>query len=151
MDELPEAVIADMDGTIVDVRGIRHLINGPGSFHAFHMASVNCPVNQWVVDELRAHAALGRAILITTAREARYRHVSAWSLALNTVPSDAMYMRPNSDFRPDEVIKAEILAKIRLRYRPVHAYDDRPEPCALWMRERIPLTVVPGWDPALAR
>jgi hypothetical protein len=62
----------------------------------------------------------------------------------------AVFFKALAESSRHEVIKAEILAKIRLRYRPVHAYDDRPEPCALWMRERIPLTVVPGWDPAAA-
>lgn len=142
----PEAIIADMDGTLVRVDGIRPLLNGPGRFHSFHMASVDCPPNQWVIDELRAHHAAGRAVLIVTARQARYRHVTAWWLALHDVPSDAMWMRATNDSRPDHVVKAEILAKIRREWEPVRAYDDRPEVVEVWERAGIPVTVVPGWS-----
>lgn len=143
--DLPGAVIADCDGTLVDVAGIRPLIDGPGRFHAFHMASVNCPPNQWAIDELREHHAAGRAILIVTARQARYRHVTAWWLALHGVPSEAMWMRATNDSRPDHIVKAEILAKIRREWNPIHAYDDRPEVVEVWERAGIPVTVVPGW------
>lgn len=118
MPDLREAVIADMDGTIVDVSAIRHLIAGPGGFHRFHRASIDCPPHAWVIEELREHHAAGRAVLIVTAREALplFRHVTAWTLALHDVPSDAMWMRARGDYRPDPVIKAEILTKILQRF-----------------------------------
>jgi hypothetical protein len=149
---MAEAVIADMDGTLADVRGIRHhVLGGPTNGHhknfdAFHREAVDCPPNQWVIDELLEHHAAGRAVLIVTAREARHRNSTAFWLAMHGVPSDAMWMRANCDYRPDRTVKREILAKIRARYRVVHAYDDNPNILALWESERIPVTVVPGWD-----
>lgn len=144
-----EAVVADVDGTIVDVTSIRHLINGPGGFHAFHRASVNCPVHQWVIDELRAHHAAGRAVLIVTAREAvpLFRHVTAWTLAIHGVPSEAMWMRARGDYRPDPVIKAEILDKITRRFpNVVRVYEDQPEIATrVWLPAALPVTLVPGW------
>lgn len=142
---LPEAVLLDVDGTACDVTGIRHLLAGPGRYDAFHRASVNCPPNRWVLDEIHQHHAAGRAILVVTARQARYRNVTAFWLAMHQVPSEAMFMRADNDNRPDQIVKREILAKIRTRWRPVHAYDDRPEVVALWESEGIPVTVVPGW------
>lgn len=38
-----EALPFDIEGTRCDVRAIRHLADGQGSFHAFHTAPVNCP------------------------------------------------------------------------------------------------------------
>ncbi|AEW98359.1 hypothetical protein SCATT_p01660 (plasmid) [Streptantibioticus cattleyicolor NRRL 8057 = DSM 46488] len=139
-------MIFDMDGTLCDVRRIRHLIDGPGSFHAFHTASVDCPPHAWVVDAARAHHAAGRAVLVVTARSARYRHHTAWWLALHGVPSEAMWMRGRQDHRPDYAVKRDILASIRRRYRPVMAYDDNPEVIRLWREEGIGVEVVPGWD-----
>ena len=142
---LPEAVLFDCDGTLVDVSGIRPLLSGPGRFDAFHRASIDCPPHQWVVDAAKAEHARGRAVLVVTARQAKYRNTTAMWLAIHGVPSEAMYMRATNDNRPDHVVKAEILAKIRLRYTVVAAWDDRPEVCALWESEGIPVTVVPGW------
>lgn len=142
---LPEASIFDMDGTLCDVRGIRHLLAEGGRFHAFHHASVNCPPHRWVVEAAQAEHAAGRAVLVVTARQARYRNVTAFWLAMHGVPSEAMWMRADNDNRPDHVVKREILAKIRARYRVVRAWDDRPEVVALWESEGIPVTVVPGW------
>jgi phosphoserine phosphatase len=148
--ELPEAVIADMDGTLCDVSGIRHLLNGPGRFDAFHRASIDCPAHQWVIDELREHHAASRAILVVTARQAKYRNLTAFWLAMHGVPSEAMWMRANGDSRPDHDVKREILAKIRQRYNVTRAFDDRPEIVKLWQGESITVTVVPGWTDGVA-
>lgn len=143
----PLASIYDVDGTLVDVSGIRHLIHGPGRFHAFHMASIDCPPHSWVVEDARRDAAAGLAVLIVTAREAAplYRHVTAWWLALHQVPSEAMWMRAQHDGRADAVVKAEILAKIARRYEVVAAHEDQPRVAAVWEAAGIPVTMVPGW------
>lgn len=142
---LPDAVLFDMDGTLCDVAGIRHLIKGPGGFDAFHRASIDCPPHAWVVQAAREQNAAGRAVLIVTARMATYRDITAMWLALHQVPSDGMWMRADGDFRPDYQVKREILARIRKRYTVVGAYDDNPQVLKLWREEEIPVTVVPGW------
>lgn len=142
-----KASLYDVDGTLCDVSGIRHLLNGPGRFHAFHLASVDCPPHQWVVQDARRDHADGLAVLIVTAREARplFRHVTAWWLALNAVPSEAMWMRARYDQRPDAVVKAEILARILASYDVVRAHEDQPGIAAVWESAGIPVTLVPGW------
>ncbi|WP_326690534.1 MULTISPECIES: hypothetical protein [unclassified Streptomyces] len=141
-----EAVIFDVDGTLCDVREIRHLLDGPGGFHAFHTASVDCPPHQHVIDAAHTAHQNGLAVLVVTARSVRYRPHTAMWLALHGVPSDAMWMRATGDGRPDYEVKRDILARIRRRFRPVHAWDDNPHVLELWTEEGIPTTVVPGWD-----
>lgn len=149
---LPEASIFDMDGTLVDVSSIRHLVaGGPENgyrknFDAFHHEAVNCPPHRWVLDAARAEHAAGRAVLIVTARMAKHRNSTAFWLAMHEVPSEAMWMRANGDHRPDYVVKAEILAKIRRRWRPTRAWDDNPAILRLWAEHGIATTVVPGWE-----
>lgn len=149
---LPEAVIFDCDGTLVDVSSIRHLVaGGPQNgyrkdFEAFHREAVNCPPHRWVVEAAKAEHALGRAVLIVTGRSAEHRNSTAMWLALHEVPSEAMWMRARGDYRPDYVVKAEILAKIRKTWRVVRAYDDNPNVLRLWAQERIATVVVPGWE-----
>lgn len=148
---LPEASIFDMDGTLCNVTSIRHhVIGGPANgyrknFHAFHREAVNCPPNPHVVQAAREEHEAGRAVLVVTAREALWRNPTAFWLALYEVPSEAMWMRALGDYRPDHVVKREILAKIRASYRPTRAWDDNPAVVELWESEQIPVTVVPGW------
>jgi len=146
MQHLPHAIIYDMDGTLVDVSGIRHyVLQRERNFDAFHTESVDCPPNRWVVASARDNHMKGYKILIVTARSAKYRHHTAWWLALNGVPSDALYMRANGDNRPDAYVKEDILKKIRSQYNVREAYDDNPVIISVWLREGIPVIGVPGW------
>ena len=131
----PDAVIFDMDGTLADVRSIRHYIVPPTpkpkgwhkDFHAFHSESANVPSNNDVVNRAHVCHMLGTKVLIVTARRAMYRNQTAMWLALNGVPSDAMYMRADHDGRPDYEVKKDILEQIKLFWEPVHAVDDNPK------------------------
>lgn len=146
MIQLRDATIFDVDGTLCDVSSIRHLINGPGGFDAFHRASIDCPPHDWVVEAAREVHAAGDAVLIVTGRAWKHRHITAMWLALHGIPSDALWMRRDGDFRKDFIVKRDILRRIRQLYNPVHAWDDNPNVLDLWEQENIPFTVVPGWD-----
>jgi hypothetical protein len=67
-------------------------------------------------------------------------------LALNGVPSSAMFMRANGDHRADVLVKADILEAISHTWDVVHAVDDNPSIIALWQSKGIPVTVVEGWE-----
>ena len=150
----PNAVIFDMDGTLADVSSIRHHIIPPTpkpkgwykDFGAFHAESVNVPSHSNVVDHAHRAHVLGNAIIIVTARRAMYRNQTAMWLALNGVPSDAMFMRANDDGRPDNEVKRDILNVIRHSWNVIHAVDDNPSIIALWESEGIPVTQIEGWE-----
>ena len=153
INDKPEAVIFDMDGTLANVSGLRHYIVPPKDkpkgwfkdFDSFHSHSVTAPVNIEVKNYALEAYNQGYKILIVTARRAIYRHHTAWFLALNKIPSHALYMRKNNDSRKDYIVKSEILQQILLRYTPVHAYDDNPAVIKLWQENNIPTTIIPGW------
>lgn len=141
------AVIVDMDGTLVDVRSVRHHVTGPNrDFDAFHRQSVDCPPHDDVVTEVRRHHQRGTAIIVVTARTRRYRRLSSMWLAMHHVPSTELHMRPDGDFRRDVAVKRDILTSLQHRYRVIHAIDDNPHVIALWEEKNIPVTVVPGWE-----
>lgn len=143
-----DAVLFDLDGTLCDVRSIRHHVTGTvKDFDAFHRASADCPPNQDVVEAARKARADGLGVLIVTGRAEKYRELSSLWLARHGVEFDAMWMRPDGDFRPDYVIKEEILQDIILSgWRPVEAHDDRPPVAEVWERHGIPVTLAPGWE-----
>ena len=143
---MQDAVIFDMDGTLCDVRQIRHLVMGTSrNFEKFHRESVNCPPHSHVVEAAHKVRAGGHAVLIVTARKAKFRNHTAMWLALNGVPSDAMLMRADHDNRKDVEVKRDILRQIRRTWNPIHAWDDNPSIISLWEEEGIPCTIVPGW------
>lgn len=147
--EQPEAIIVDMDGTLVDVRGVRHYIR-PGraylDFDRFHRASRFSPPHSDVVERVRAEQTAGRTVFVVTARRDRHETVCRDWLAKHEVPYDRLLMRRDDDQRADVEVKREILAHIRRTHDVVLALDDNPSVIALWRSEHIPVIVVPGWD-----
>lgn len=142
-----DAVIFDCDGTLVDVRAIRHYVTGKvRNFHKFHTESVNCPPNADVVEAAHQAHRDGLKVLIVTAREDTFGTHTAFWLAGQALHYDELYMRPKGDYRPDYVVKKDILDQIRKDgYDVVHAYDDNPNVIRLWQEEGIPTTVVAGF------
>ncbi|MDP5228517.1 MULTISPECIES: hypothetical protein [Arthrobacter] len=104
---LREAMIFDVDGTLCDVRSIRHHVSPPpgstsfkADFDAFHGASIDCPPHEAVLELLlRAHGA-GLAILVVTGRAEKWSFVTTMWLGEHGIPFDELMMRPRGDSRP---------------------------------------------------
>jgi hypothetical protein len=142
---MQDAVIVDVDGTIVNVTGIRHLVTGETrNFDAFHKESVNCPPNQAVIDAINEQRLLGRKILIVTARQFKYLRLTVWWMHFaNVGPVEAIYMRKDGDYRPDAEVKFDILKMIKDDgYNPVLAYDDRECVADIWRAAGIQTVMV---------
>jgi beta-phosphoglucomutase-like phosphatase (HAD superfamily) len=147
----PQAIIVDCDGTLADVSSIRHHVivtpeNRFKNFERFHSESVNVPPIPQAVDIAKQAHADGLAVLVVTARRHKWRHHTAWFLAMHDIPSDALFMRHDQDHRSDVDVKRDILAQIRRTWTPVLAVDDNPSVCALWVAEGIETVVIPGWE-----
>jgi len=106
---------------------------------------MSCPPHDWVVAKTHEVRANGDVPIVVTAREGIWYKQTLWWLLLNNVDFEWLFMRNIKDYRPDFVIKEEILNRIRVRYNVIHAIDDNPNVLALWKREGIPTTIVPGW------
>ena len=144
----PEAAIVDVDGTLVDVSGIRHYVTAghkTRNFDDFHKASAVCPAIPDSLSWVEGQRARGRKIIIVTARQRQYEHLTRVWLRKWGIHFDELHMRDTGDPRPDSDVKRDILAQIRERYDVREAIDDNPSVIALWRSEGIPVTVVPGW------
>lgn len=142
-----KGVIFDVDGTLADVRSIRHYVVGTRrkNFDAFHAESVNVPPHAHVANAAQVAEMLGHDVLVVTARKVRWaRHTAMW-LALNQIPSAAMFMRGDADGRPDVEVKRDILRAIKRSWDVVAAWDDNPKIIELWKSEGIPTNIVEGW------
>ena len=144
---LPTAVIVDVDGTLCDVRDIRHHLSLPKrDFDAFHAASADCLPNQQAIDYVnRAHAD-GHVVLIFTARQEKWRELTeTWLGAHMPVPWLGPAMRPDKVYDADTLIKSRMHAAAAAHFDIVGAIDDNPKIIELWESLGIPTEVVPGW------
>lgn len=150
----PEVTIFDVDGTLADVRPLRHLVVGKKrDLDAFHRASADAAPNMAVVDALRAVRAAGGLVFVLTARDARWSDLTVGWLERHRIAFDGLCTRPRGDTRPDRVVKHEIAEWIGRHHRVVAAFDDRPSVIRLWHDLAVPVTIVGGWfgdtDPTL--
>lgn len=150
-DHRTSAAIFDVDGTLCDVRTIRHYVertSGQGrsrrDFARFHTESEFCPPFPEVLNLLRSLTRDGYAILVVTGREARWRALTERWLALHSINYDQLWTRGESDYRPDATVKAEMLASLTEQWRVALAVDDRPDILAVWASAAIPTVAVSG-------
>jgi len=128
------AVIVDLDGTLCDVSTILHFVEGKEKdFHAFHSASAGCPPDDHVAAAVRAAHDAGQGILIVTGREFIWRDLTLDWLRDHDLPYDELVMRITGDYRPDHVIKAEMLDDLITRGWAVSdAWEDQDDIAELW-------------------
>ena len=129
-----KSVIFDMDGTLADVAHRRHHVQKrPKNWPAFNAAMREDAPNTPIIEVARIFADAGWHILICTGREERYRKVTEDWLATHEVPYQRLYMRATADYRPDHVVKLEILGQIRgAGFDPYISVDDRSSVVAMW-------------------
>jgi len=142
----PRAVIVDVDGTLCDVRTIRHLVEGgPGArrdFNAFHSLSIDCPAHVQVLDALKQLNASGVVTVIVSGREERWAFLTALWLRDHAVDYAEMFLRANGDARSDVEVKRGMGERILARFEPVLALDDRSELITVWHELGIPTRLV---------
>jgi beta-phosphoglucomutase-like phosphatase (HAD superfamily) len=133
------AVIADLDGTLCDVSEILHLVEGEErDFPAFHAASAGCPATVDVAEAVRAARANGAGILVVTSREFIWRDLTLDWLAAHDIPYDELIMRVVGDYRPDHVVKAEMLDDLEGRgWTITDAWEDQEDIADLWASRGI--------------
>lgn len=134
-------LIVDVDGTLADCgHRLPWVRSRPPNWSAFLKPEAVLqdrpilPVIQMVNDS-SFHF---RKTIITSARNERHREVTTEWLRKNKVKFDAVYLRPDEDYRPDTEVKREMLVKIRADgYNPVAAVDDRLGVCKMWHEEGL--------------
>ena len=88
----------------------------------------------------------GHSILVVTSRKEKYRGLTSMWLAKNNIRSHGLFMRADSDNRPDYEAKKDMLDKITVLWNVTHAIDDNPNVIRLWEDHNIPTTKIGTWD-----
>lgn len=134
-----EAVIFDIDGTLANCEHRRHYVQQEDkNWKAFndnmHLDTVNDPIKKLFNCLQHSHSYL----IIVTGRSEDYCEVTANWLADNGIYFYKMYMRKSGDYRPDTIIKQEILDQIKSEgYIPWLVIDDRKSVVDMWRANGI--------------
>lgn len=120
-----KAIIVDVDGTLA-LRDPDH--RGPHEHDKADADAVNEPV-RFVVNTLSTQI----KIIVTSARQEKYRLVTEVWLKFHGIRFDALLMRPTKDNRPDHDVKEEIYAEqIEPFYEVFFVLDDRNKVVEMW-------------------
>lgn len=142
------AVIFDIDGTLADAsHRLHHITGGKRDWDAFFgTMGDDTPVEP--ICDLLTYLIDKTAIVLCSGRPETYRGVTeAWLHRAGIVGYDALYMRPAGDFRPDHIVKAQLLAGMREDgFEPWLAIDDRPSIVAMWRENGITCLQCRDWD-----
>ena len=144
-------IIVDIDGTIADHTHRQHYLkrepkDWDGFFAEMHKDLPISPIVN-IVNQLRSITAYRgiyeNRIIFCTGRTEKYREVTTeWLQSIfdqiTFVDEYILYMRQDGDFRPDHIVKAELLAQIRFDgFNPVLAIEDRQSVVDMWCREGL--------------
>lgn len=133
-------VIFDMDGTLADIGHRRHFLEqSPPDWKSFNATVGDDAPNTAVVNLYQTLWQSGQYdIIIATGRMAWQRKATEQWLTWNQIPFGQMLMRPNNDYRADNIVKEEMLHRLLADGRQVaFVVDDRDQVVAMWRRNGI--------------
>ncbi|SFI73729.1 hypothetical protein [Celeribacter neptunius] len=129
----------DIDGTLADIAHRRtYLERTPKDWKSFKSKlHLDHPVPE-VISAVQSLRRAGWQIVLMTGRDAASRKVTRAWLKSHEVPYDAMFMRPDGDYRRDDLVKADLLAQARAEgYEPDLIFDDRDQVVAMWRAQGL--------------
>ena len=141
-------VLCDIDGTLANVDHRRHFVESrPANWQAFYQAM---PHDTPIVPVVSTFHALQRhgnlkGVLFTGRPDSYRDKTEAW-LAKHAISYDWLLMRKATDYRPDEIVKLEMLKYIQARgWQPHVVIDDRDKVVAMWRDQGLVcLQAAPG-------
>lgn len=127
-------VIFDIDGTLADINHRRHFVTEkPKNWPAFQASAHLDRCVEPLACLARSLPLLSHRVILCSGRGEQERPVTEAWLTKHQIPFDRLYMRAEKDYRADDVIKAELLARIIADgYRPELVFDDRNRVVAMW-------------------
>lgn len=142
--------VFDIDGTLANAEHrLHHIKKQPKDWTAFFAEVINDdPIEHMV--KLCNDLWTSTDVIFVSGRSDECRdHTRVWldrHLSIGSVADEFLYMRHAGDYRPDDVIKIELLAEIRANgFDPIMVFDDRNRVVEAWRAAGVPCAqVAPG-------
>lgn len=133
----PRIIIVDLDGTLCDIKWRRHFVTPKEGekkdWGAFYAGIPHDKIRPEVVTIVNTFIEGGmKAVLVSGRSEDHRLATEAWLATHCKFPFEELWMRSHKDNRPDTEVKEEILGKLKQRYEPRVAIDDRPSVIRMW-------------------
>ena len=133
----------DIDGTVADLsHRLHHIQKTPKDWDAFF---AECHLDAPIPHVIELAKMLGNfeRIVFVSGRSDECRPATEVWLNREIGHWNALYMRKAGDHRPDNIIKLELLARLRADgYEPIMAFEDRNQVVEAWRAAGVPCAQV---------
>ena len=140
-------VIFDVDGTLMNISHRRKFVEmKPKDWKAFREQTVNDTPNLDVFAVAKSLHQAGHNIIIASGRNKSQRAITLKQLMSEGLVFRAIYLRSDSDYRPDTEVKAQMLDKMKAEgWNPELVFDDRTSVVDMWRKKGLrAVQVAPG-------
>lgn len=133
-------IIVDIDGTIANAEHrLHHIKKHPKDWDAFFVGCVDDKPYHDIIDLIRQlhYTRIGLRVIYVSGRSDSVRAETEHWLRWHGLPlvDGALHMRKAGDYRPDDIIKEEILDRLGLQPSDVwFVLDDRDRVVQMWRR-----------------
>ena len=140
-------VIFDVDGTLMNISHRRKFVEmKPKDWKAVREQTVNDTPNLDVFAVAKSLHQAGHNIIIASGRNKSQRAITLKQLMSEGLVFRAIYLRSDSDYRPDTEVKAQMLDKMKAEgWNPELVFDDRTSVVDMWREKGLrAVQVAPG-------
>ena len=140
-------VIFDIDGTLMDIQHRKKYVEQrPKDWGKFREATKGDTPKKEVFGIAKAMQKAGHNIIIASGRNKSQRAITLKQLMGEGLVFRALYMRSDSDYRPDHEVKSQMLDKMKEHgWDPQLVFDDRTSVVDMWRsRGLTAVQVAPG-------
>jgi hypothetical protein len=125
-------IICDIDGTIADCSHRLHYIQqSPKDYEKFHAACVDDAPIGHVIEVIRQLGGIYDIVYCTGRPDSSKSQTIDW-LNRYKLPFGCLFMRKTGDYRPDTVVKREMLDKVLAAGPVLLALEDRDSVVKMW-------------------
>ena len=127
-------IIFDVDGTLMDISHRKKFVESkPKDWDSFREQTPNDKPITEIFQVAIALQKAGHRIIIASGRNRSQRGITLKQLMGNGLIFEQIYMRSDNDYRPDTILKRELLDKMRANgYDPKIVFDDRTSVVQMW-------------------
>jgi len=140
-------IIFDIDGTLMDIEHRKKFVEQkPKDWNSFRDLTSEDTPNLDVFAVAIALQKAGNRILVASGRNKSQRAITLKQLMGQGLVFQELYLRSDTDYRPDYELKSEMLDKmLEAGYNPTLVFDDRSSVVDMWRSRGLrAVQVAPG-------